>query len=60
MQYCRVDLQSAWQPSECCIVIMAIMLRFPAGDELGMCRASLVAPEQSILSISITSIAATF
>ena len=31
-----------------------LLLRFPAHDELGMCRTSLVSQEQSIPSMSIT------
>ena len=33
-----------------------IIIRFPAHDELGTCRASLVSPEQSVLSIPTGSI----
>jgi hypothetical protein len=35
---------------------ITIMLRFPGHNELGTCRASLVFPEQPVLSIPVMSI----
>ena len=34
-------------------IVIVVIKRFPAHDELGMCEASLVPPKQSVLSILV-------